>query len=316
MTQPGRKFTQGSSSYKYGFGGKEKSFEISVDDYDFGARIYDGRIVKFLSLDPYYSKFPMESNYAFAGNNPIQFVDANGEYKIDAADLASYRKKYPLIVKYFESQIKIDVLKSQKIINAFNDFRKNNTNKNLVSNPHYLEDILTWGSGPTIKFEKDPGFPVSGAHGHYTRGCEPSLDVLELSSSDAAKLEKILGSKANAQVKQKEFMKFYQAVLHETAHEVNSADKVLKGDARFTCPREDETQSKYSYGGEDGYEFEQKVWGNDKYKPLDVYMGPGIQNQNSYTPCAVEDVIENANKTEEGKKTLPTVPVAVSAKEK
>lgn len=36
---------------RYGFNGKEKDFETANDDYDFGARIYDGRLGRWLSLD-------------------------------------------------------------------------------------------------------------------------------------------------------------------------------------------------------------------------------------------------------------------------
>ena len=75
---PGRKFSNGSS-YRYGFNGKEKSSEITNDDYDFGARIYDGRLGRFLSVDPLANEFPNETPYCFAANNPIRFIDADGQ---------------------------------------------------------------------------------------------------------------------------------------------------------------------------------------------------------------------------------------------
>ena len=57
MTQPGRKLAQGNSGYKYGFNGKEKSSEISLEECDFGARIYDGRLGRWLSVDPLQLKY-------------------------------------------------------------------------------------------------------------------------------------------------------------------------------------------------------------------------------------------------------------------
>lgn len=36
---------------------------------------------KFLSIDPLYRKFPSESNYSYAGNNPIFNIDKDGEKK-------------------------------------------------------------------------------------------------------------------------------------------------------------------------------------------------------------------------------------------
>lgn len=75
---PGRKYSA-NSSYRYGFNGKEKSAEITSDSYDFGARIYDGRIARWLSVDPLFFNFPFSSPYSFAANNPIVMIDAAGE---------------------------------------------------------------------------------------------------------------------------------------------------------------------------------------------------------------------------------------------
>jgi RHS repeat-associated protein len=49
---PGRTFN--SSEYRYGFGGHEKDDEIKGEgnSLDFGARIYDPRLGRWLSVDP------------------------------------------------------------------------------------------------------------------------------------------------------------------------------------------------------------------------------------------------------------------------
>jgi RHS repeat-associated protein len=67
--------------YRYGFNGMEKDDEVkgSGNSYDFGARMYDSRLARFLSIDPKQSKFPWMSPYVFAANSPIRFVDVNGE---------------------------------------------------------------------------------------------------------------------------------------------------------------------------------------------------------------------------------------------
>ncbi|WP_299466401.1 RHS repeat-associated core domain-containing protein, partial [uncultured Microscilla sp.] len=65
--------------YRYGFNGKEKDTDINFGAYDFGARIYDSRIAKFLSTDRFESKFPYQSPYVFASNTPIQAIDINGD---------------------------------------------------------------------------------------------------------------------------------------------------------------------------------------------------------------------------------------------
>ena len=70
----------------FGFNGKEKDNEINVDggSYDFGARIYDGRLGRWLSLDPLQKKYPALSPYNFCSNNPIAFIDRDGKVIVDA----------------------------------------------------------------------------------------------------------------------------------------------------------------------------------------------------------------------------------------
>jgi RHS repeat-associated protein len=69
--------------YRFGFNGKEKDNEIkgTGNSLDFGARIYDSRLGKFLSLDPLMAKFPNKSPYDFAGNSPIANIDKEGKTK-------------------------------------------------------------------------------------------------------------------------------------------------------------------------------------------------------------------------------------------
>jgi RHS repeat-associated protein len=83
--KPNRCFS--SPDYKYGYNGMEKDDEVKGDgnSYDFGARIYDPRIAKFLSIDPQWKKFPDWSPYTYALDNPIYFVDPDGEEPTPAA---------------------------------------------------------------------------------------------------------------------------------------------------------------------------------------------------------------------------------------
>lgn len=63
---------------RYGFGGKERLSEHNNDNYDFGARIYDARIGKWLSVDPLQKKYPGWSPYNYAAGNPVYFNDVDG----------------------------------------------------------------------------------------------------------------------------------------------------------------------------------------------------------------------------------------------
>jgi len=83
MIEPGRKYAQAGSGYRYGFNGKEKDPNITGEDYDFGGRIYDGRLGRWLSVDRFLAKYPSLSTYSFAANGPIYFTDHDGNVITD-----------------------------------------------------------------------------------------------------------------------------------------------------------------------------------------------------------------------------------------
>jgi RHS repeat-associated protein len=82
MQQPGRVYNSGK--YRYGFNGKEMDNDVKGTGvvYDYGFRIYDARIAKFLSVDPLTNKYPELTPYQFASNSPIEGIDLDGLEKI------------------------------------------------------------------------------------------------------------------------------------------------------------------------------------------------------------------------------------------
>jgi RHS repeat-associated protein len=82
MLMLGRTYT--SEAYGYGFNGMQKDDEVSGsgNNLDFGARIYDSRLGRWMSVDPLSSIFVYESNYSYTSNNPILYVDIDGEKKV------------------------------------------------------------------------------------------------------------------------------------------------------------------------------------------------------------------------------------------
>jgi putative chitinase len=56
------------------------------DQQDYGARIYDPRVGRFLSRDPLSLKYPMLTPYQFASDRPIDGVDQDGLEYISTAD--------------------------------------------------------------------------------------------------------------------------------------------------------------------------------------------------------------------------------------
>jgi RHS repeat-associated protein len=57
---------------------KDDELKGSGNSYDFGARIYDPRLGRWLACDQLFGKYPMLSPYQFVDNNPILLIDPDG----------------------------------------------------------------------------------------------------------------------------------------------------------------------------------------------------------------------------------------------
>ena len=80
--------TFSSNKYRYGFNGKENDNEVKGqgNQQDYGMRIYDNRLGRFLSVDPLTADYPELTPYQFASNRPIDGIDLDGlEYHQNAA---------------------------------------------------------------------------------------------------------------------------------------------------------------------------------------------------------------------------------------
>ncbi|HYF68570.1 MAG TPA: RHS repeat-associated core domain-containing protein, partial [Ohtaekwangia sp.] len=79
MDQPGRMWNA-SGKYRYGFNGKEKddNGEWGSTAYDYGFRIYNPSIGRFLSVDPLTKSYAELTPYQFASNKPINSIDLDG----------------------------------------------------------------------------------------------------------------------------------------------------------------------------------------------------------------------------------------------
>ncbi|MCW8896572.1 MAG: hypothetical protein OQJ96_05995 [Flavobacteriales bacterium] len=69
------------NSYRYGFNGQEMDDEIFGSmgtSYDLGARMYNSRLGRMFSTDPWTEKYAWQSPYAYHRNSPIANIDWKG----------------------------------------------------------------------------------------------------------------------------------------------------------------------------------------------------------------------------------------------
>jgi RHS repeat-associated protein len=77
----GRSFS--NEGYRFGFNGMERDNETFPDAYDFGARILDTRLGRWLSVDPLFHMYTSFSPFCYVLNNPIILTDVDGKFVKD-----------------------------------------------------------------------------------------------------------------------------------------------------------------------------------------------------------------------------------------
>jgi RHS repeat-associated protein len=68
-----------ASLYKYKYNGKELQDELGLGLYDYGARNDDPALGRFFNIDRYSEVYSSHTPYHYTMNNPIYFVDINGD---------------------------------------------------------------------------------------------------------------------------------------------------------------------------------------------------------------------------------------------
>jgi RHS repeat-associated protein len=116
-------------NYRYGFNGKEHDSDPygQGNVYDYGFRIYDPRIGRFLSVDPKWRDFPSMSVYVFAADNPVYFIDVDGPGPID--------KPYTYIVQQGDSPSTI----AEKFGLNIDEIMAANFDRGVLSSVHTLQ---------------------------------------------------------------------------------------------------------------------------------------------------------------------------------
>jgi RHS repeat-associated protein len=61
------------------YNGKEFQSDLNLDWYDYGARMYDAQLGRFFIQDRFAEKYASFTPYQYALNNPVLFIDINGD---------------------------------------------------------------------------------------------------------------------------------------------------------------------------------------------------------------------------------------------
>jgi RHS repeat-associated protein len=149
--------------YRFGFNGKELDGETGSQDYGF--RIYDPRLGRFLSVDPESSILAFFSTYNFSINSPMFFTDHLGEHPKVAIILTQESKKsdFSEHKAALESEgFKVVFKKNgQEALQAMKDnSSKESPTENLILLSHGSPGGLSCGSGRGIYTKMELEFYV------------------------------------------------------------------------------------------------------------------------------------------------------------
>ena len=123
---------------RFAFNGKEISHKTGGQtNYDYGFRIYNAGLGRFLSVDPLTKSYPWYTPYQFAGNKPIVAVDLDG----------------------LEEKI---VIKNTHYLNFKQFYDKNGELQSVPTDKQVLEEILTTDNAKYKEFANNDKYGVKG----------------------------------------------------------------------------------------------------------------------------------------------------------
>jgi RHS repeat-associated protein len=156
----GRSFSL--SNYRYGFNGKENDKEtVSTGEgtQDYGMRIYNPSLGRFLSVDPLGRKYPYYTPYQFAGNKPTFCVDLDGledvDYRVLDVDKNGVAYVYVEVTSGTTSRSNGGVLSVHNLGSGKVDTKTSSASLNQVlgintSNPSAVNPNIKGGVGGTF----------------------------------------------------------------------------------------------------------------------------------------------------------------------
>lgn len=246
------------------------------------------------------TKFPWQSPYLFAGNDPIRFIDENGEFQVDPVTAG----KYKLVTAYIHKQMAADITRNTLA-------QKNYMLINPQATQQNIQNIYKGGSGPIISTYDYPGQQNAAGYTDYNKD-GPS--TIEINTKVFDHVEGVLANpKSTDKQKQIALMQLNNLIGHEVAgHEIGGYRGV---DAKGNDIKVDGSDHINETGFSDaGYFWESRTNGiapgmTDEKRALPDGPIKGIKSGNiKFKEGVIEESYEKASQTEEGRQTIPAVP--------
>ena len=90
-------FSSTGDAQPYKYNGKELDSKGGLDWYDYGARMYDAALGRFMKTDRFSEKYVSLSPYQYGANNPVNNIDVNGD-SITVLNYGYIRKQHMAIL--------------------------------------------------------------------------------------------------------------------------------------------------------------------------------------------------------------------------
>ena len=123
----------------YQYNGKELNEEFSLNWNSYGAREYDASIGRFMTIDRFAEKYTSMNPYQYGANNPIKFIDVNGD-SIDVS--AIYNLKDKSIINTLTSDLSKITGLNISVSNGFLTYEENESSDGSSTASDYLKSLI------------------------------------------------------------------------------------------------------------------------------------------------------------------------------